>query len=209
MSDSEQANEGKKEFKGLVKTPFFTFSKPYLDFIGKGTMFHIVYFLMAAISLLLPIALIVFIAQSGLFDAGGKFVAWFIFTWLFAAFACWIGFQLWWNRRSQITDVKDAEFVVIPIVADIICTFGEWLGTLIAVIGFGGGLFGLIFLGHDLNYMFYMFGLYNLSGLGGLLIIAGPIAGFFIIIIYRALAEIIRIIVSIANSCREIANKNN
>lgn len=205
MSDSEKTNEGKKRLEGILNTPFFTFSKPYLDFIGKGTMFHIVYFLMAAISILIPIGLIIYVAQSGLFNYfGGKFIAWFIITWLFAAFACWIGFQLWWNRRSQITDVKNSEFVVIPIVADIISTFGEWVGTLIAVIGFGGGLFGLIFLGSDLNYILSAI---NMGGFGALTIIAGPIAGFFIIIISKALAEAIKIIVSIANSCRDIADK--
>jgi len=41
----------------------------------------------------------------------------------------------------------------------------------------------------------------------GLLIIARPITGFFIIILYKAIAEIIRIIVSIANNCRDIAKK--
>jgi len=207
MSDSEQTTE-KKGIKGLTKTPFFTFSRPYLDFIGKGTMFHIVYILMAIVSLIIPIALIIFVAQTGLFGwLGGKFIVWFILTWLCAAFACWIGFQLWWNRKTQITDVKNSEFVVIPIVADIICTFGEWIGTLIAIIGFAAGLFGLIFMGNNLGSILYSLGLGSLAGFGGLLIIAGPVIGFFYIIISRAIAEAIRIIVSIANSCRDIANK--
>ena len=203
MSDVEQTSE-KKGFGKFSNSPFFNFSKPYLDFIGKGTMFHIVYFLMAAVSLLIPIALIIVAVRTGIFSFGGKIIAWFIFTWFFAAFAGWIGFQLWWNRRSQITDVKNSEFVVIPIVADIVSTFGEWLGTLIAIIGFGAGLFGLIILGRDLSYVLSMI---DMDQFGGLTIILGPVAGFFIIIIAKAMAEAIRIIVSIANSCKDIAKK--
>ena len=96
------------------------------------------------------------------------------------------------------------KFVVIPIVADIVSTFGEWLGTLIAIIGFGAGLFGLIFLGRDLSYVLSYIGM---AQFGGLTIIMGPVAGFFIIIIAKAVAEAIRIIVSIANSCKDIAKK--
>ena len=203
MSDLDQTNE-KKEFGKNFNSPFFTFAKPYFDFIGKGTMFHIVYFSMAAVSILIPIGLIIFAVEMELFSIGPRGVVWFILTWLCAAFACWIGFQLWWNRKSQITDVKDSEFVVIPTVADIVSTFGEWIGTLVAIIGFSAGLFGVIILGDYLNLVLNYIGA---GQFGALIIIIGPVAGFFIIILSKAIAEAIRIIVSIANSCRDIAKK--
>jgi len=202
MSDSNE----KKGLAGLTDTPFFTLARPYLDFIGKGTMFSIVYYLMAIVSILLPIAVVVVAIQNrNIFSyVGGKGIAWFILTWLFVAAAGWIGFQLWWNRRRQVMDVKESEFVAIPIIADIVRTFGEWIGTLLAVIGFGAGLFGLLILGDELTMMLSMIGM---DQFGGALVIAGPVAGFFIILFARLVAEAMKLFVSIANSCKDIAKK--
>jgi len=201
MSDSNEKKSLSGVLENLEKTPFFTFSKPYLDFIGKGTMFSLVYYLMAIVSILVPFAFIIWAIQEGIFDyasyMGAGIIVWFIITWFFAAFAGWIGFQLWWARKSQVTEVKESEFVAIPICADIFRTFGEWLGTLIAVIGFGGGLFGLILANEFLS---------TVPG-GSALVIAGPVVGFFTILFFRLVAEGIKIFVSIANSCRDIAKK--
>jgi len=195
MSDSS----GKGNLLGAVeKSPFFTFAKPYLDFIGKGTMFTIVYILMAVASLLMPFAIIFWAANNGIFNMGAQGVTWFILTWIFTAFAGWIGFQLWWERKSQVVEVKESEFVATPIIADIVRTFGEWIGTLMAIIGFAAGLFGVIILGQYMNYV--------LPG-GPMLIAAGPVAGFFTILLFRLLAEALRVFVNIANSLRDIAKK--
>ena len=202
MSDSNE----KKGFAGFTDSPFFTLAKPYLDFIGKGAMFSIVYYLMAIVSILIPIVVIVIaIINRSIFSyVGAKGIVWFILTWFFIAAAGWIGFQLWWNRRKQVMDVKESEFIAIPIIADIVRTFGEWVGTLLAVIGFGAGLFGLIILGDELNVMLGMIGM---SRFGAALVIAGPVAGFFIILFARLIAEAMKIFVSIANSCKDIAKK--
>jgi hypothetical protein len=200
MSDSSEKGCFLKSIEG---SPFFTFAKPYLDFIGKGTMFSIVYILGAVISLLFPIAVIVLAIQSGMLQwIGATGVIWFILTWLCVCFAGWIGFQLWWNRKSQITDVKESEFVAIPICADIARTFGEWIGTFLAVIGFGGGLFALIFFRDGLNIL----GNYGIPG-GPALVLVGPIAGFFIILFFRLIAEGIKLCVSIANSLKDMSKK--
>ena len=46
---------GESKVKG---NPFFVFSKPYLDFIGKGKIFGFVYLIMAILNLLIPFAVI-------------------------------------------------------------------------------------------------------------------------------------------------------
>jgi len=196
MSDSMQTE--KRGFDALSSSPFFTFSKPYLNFIGKGTMFNLVYIVMAIVSLLFPIAVIFLAIEMRIFDYGARGIIFFIFSWLVVAFAGWIGFQLWWDRKSQIMEVKDSEFVATPIVSDIFRTFGEWTGTLIAIIGAGVGFFGLIIFPELLRYIPYG---------GPLMIIAGPIVGFFIIVFSRFLAEQLRVFAAIANNTRSIAQK--
>jgi hypothetical protein len=217
MSDSE--NNGKPAFdvKAGVDainkasgTPFFTFFKPYFNFLDKGKLFYVFYIIMAVASLLLPFALLIQVGKAGLFDyvelVGAKLIVAFIFVWLFVVLAGWIGFQLWWTRKSKIAELDKLEFVATPIVSQIFQTFGEWLGTFIGVVGFGAGLFATIILGDSASQIFRYIGLDVLSGLGFAAIIAGPLLGFVIIIATRFLAEQLRIIVSLANNTKEIAN---
>jgi hypothetical protein len=45
MSDfNDVGNDRKSKFEQMAEKPFFTFSKPYLDFISKGKIFSIVYY---------------------------------------------------------------------------------------------------------------------------------------------------------------------
>jgi MFS family permease len=205
MSDGETgANNEKGKFAAITENPFFTFAKPYLDFVGKGKIFGLVYFLMAAINLLLPFVIIVKAASSGIFKIGAKFAVAFVFAWLIILFACWIGFQIWWHRRKKVIAVAEAEFIATPIFSEILQTFGEWLGTLTGIIGAGVGLISAIFLGEDANYLFNAMGMRSM-GFGLLGIIIGPIIGFLIIIISRFLAEQMRILTALANNTKEIA----
>jgi hypothetical protein len=215
MSDLEtRGNAVKEKIAGLTGGPFFTFAKPYLDFIGKGKIFGLVYFVMAAVNLLLPFAIIFMAADSGLFKSGeAKIIFAFIFSWLVIVFACWIGFQLWWDRRTKVAAVADSEFIATPIFSELFQTFGEWLGTLIGIIGAGVGLIATIFLGGgEARYFFMQMGMGFLS-FGAAVIFIGPVIGFFIIIIFRFLAEQLRIFAALANNTKEIAvnikkNKN-
>ena len=203
MSDVETG--GKKKFEKLTGSPFFTFSKPYLDFIGKEKLFSLVYIILAVANLIIPFVVLYRVIQSkvlGYLDA--KYVFAFIFTWLVIVFACWIGFQLWWDRRKKAKDSGSSEFIAILNFSDILQTFGEWLGTLIAIIGAGGGLIAFIFLGNEINYLFQMIGLEFLS-FGAGVIILGPVIGFFILIIFRFFAELLRISAAFADNTKEIA----
>jgi hypothetical protein len=197
-------NYGEKKQGRLTDNPFFTFSKPYLDFIGGGKFFGLIYIVMAIISLILPIAIIIMAANSGIFDYGGKYVAAFIFSWLVIAFACWIGFQLWLDRKSKVKAIAASEFIATPILSELLQTFGEWAGTLIGIIGAGVGVIGSMVLGEEVGYLFEAIGL-GFMGFGVMAIAAGPLIGFFLIIISRFIAEQFRILAALANNTKEIA----
>jgi len=205
MSDFETGgSDRKKKFEKLEGGPFFTFSGPYLEFIGKEKIFGLVYIVMAVINLILPFAILFQVINSGFFEFGAKYVFAFIFTWLVIVFACWIGFQLWWNRRKKLTSIGTSEFIAISTFSEILQTFGEWLGTLLGIIGAGGGLIASIFLGNDLNYLFNAIGI-GFMRFGVAVIIIGPVIGFFIIIISRFIAEQLRVLAALANNTKEIA----
>jgi hypothetical protein len=206
MSDvDDNGNNRRKKFEQMAEKPFFIFSRPYLDFIDKSRIYSLVYFVMAAVNLILPFVILYKVIDSGFFRLGANFVFAFIFSWIVIVFACWIGFQLWWNRRKRIVNIGTSEFSATLIFSEILQTFGEWLGTLTGIIGFGAGLLASIFLGDDVNYLFRAIGMGYL-GFGPVIVIIGPVIGFFIIILFRFLAEQFRLLASLVNNTKEIAD---
>jgi len=197
----------KKKLEQTDGKPFFSFSGPYLDFIDKSKIFTFVYYVMAIVNLILPFAILYKVIDSGFFKyVGAKYVFAFVLSWIVIVFASWIGFQLWWNRRKKIVNLETSDFGTTLIFCEIIRTSGEWLGTLIGIIGAGAGLLASIFLGNDVNDLFRMIGMGYLS-FGPLIIIVGPIIGFSLIILFRFIAEQLRIFATIADSTRKMAGK--
>jgi hypothetical protein len=214
--------------KKITESPFFTFSKPPLEFLEKAKLFKLVFVLvcivMAVTSLVYPFIILGRVISSGYFNFGIKYVAAFIFVWLAIAAASWLGFHLWWSRRKKAEEISSADFIVLPFFAELLRTYGEWLGIMFGIIGAFGGLFALIFLGRFSSGMLaaILFGT-NLGGplepiLGGLagnlnnvigfvlsgaVIILGPIIGFFNIFISRFFAEMLRVLAAIANNTKE------
>ena len=195
----------------IAESPFFTFAKPYLEFISKEKLYSLFYFVMAAISLIIPFVILYASIDMGVFKAPAKYVFAFVFIWLVIGFACFIGFQLWWDRRKNVTNMDSAEFIAIPAFSEILQTFGEWLGTLFGIIGAGSALIALIFLGGDLSLFRGIAGMGSIMGFGAAGIITCPIIGILIIIFFRILAESLRIVAALANNTKEIAKniKNN
>jgi ABC-type multidrug transport system fused ATPase/permease subunit len=132
-------------------SPFYTFSELPLNFIEKHKIYKYVFificFVMAAVTIVYPFAILGRVINSGYFNFGVKYIFAFIFTWLAVLAACWLCFHLWLKRRKESEEFASSEFVALPFFAKLIRTFGEWLGILYAVIGLVGGLFSLIFLG--------------------------------------------------------------
>ena len=212
MSDAEIGKSKLKDkLEKMDRNPFFVFSKPYLDFIGKGKIFGFVYFVMAVVSLLIPFGVIYTTIDSRVFSyVGAKYIFAIIFSWLVVLFAGWIGFQIWWIRRKRVLDTASSEFIATTSFSEILQTFGEWLGTLTGIIGAGVGLIALIFLGNEANSLFRYIGLGFISS-GAVVIVAGPITGFFIIILFRFFSEQLRLFSSLVNNTKKIAAnlKNN
>jgi len=98
-------------------------------------------------------------------------------------------------------------FFSTPIITDNFQTFGEWVGTLIGIIGAGVGIIVTIFLGGSANSLFMEFGI-TITDFAPLIIIAGPVLGFIIVVLFRFIAEQIRIFASIANNTKVIAENS-
>jgi len=207
MSDiNNNGNNRRSKFERMTEKSFFSFSMPYLNFIDKNVIYSFVYFVMAVINLLLPFVILYKVIDSGFFRSGAKFIFAFVLSWIVIVFACWIGFQLWWNRRKKVVSIGTSEFSATLIFSEILQTFGEWMGTLTAIIGTGAGLLASIFLGNDINYLFKVIGIGYLN-FGVAVVIVAPIIGICIIIVFRFLAEQLRLWASIAHNMGRIAEK--
>jgi len=187
------------------------FINPYLSFIDSGKLyrkpFSWLYVLCAGINVIIPFYVLIKVIDSGIFKhAEGKYIVAFLLVWLVLCVACWVGFQIWWNRKDKVLQTSDegSEFPVTPVISHLFQTFGEWLGTYIAILGFGISLFGSIMLGSDAHYLAYSMDLpigSGLIGIGGIVLF--PFLGFAIIVVFRYFAELCRCLASIANNTKK------
>jgi hypothetical protein len=116
-------------------------------------------------------------------------------------FSAWIGFQLWWHRKGKLkqTSSQGDEFVATPVIVHFFQTIGEWLGLWFFMLGFTFGITSLM----TSNYFSEFFGFIGrLSELGISLIVVAPLGAFFIILIFRFLAEQFRALAAIGNNTR-------
>jgi hypothetical protein len=191
-----------------MENKFLTFIRPYLSFIDNGHFFRKpfswLYTLLAIVNLLIPIYVFYKASDTGIFDSPAKFVIVFLLLWVIVAFAGWVGFQLWWDRKSKIDMSSTAgdEFIATPALSHFIQTLGEWIGTWIGLVGFGFALLTTIILGEDGYYLGGNLGIPYLET-GWKAVITMPIIGFLIIVFSRFLSEQIRALSSIANNTRK------
>ena len=187
---------------------FFTFIKPYLSFIDKGDFFRKpfswLYIAFAVLNLILPFYILYTAIDNNIFDTfytPAKFIIVFILVWIVIAFAGWVSFQLWWDRKNKVTEtsVENSEFVATPVFAHFIQTFGEWIGTWIGIVGFFVALLATIILGSDAVYSIGV--PFIQSGIASIILI--PIYGFLIVVGSRFLAEMCRALASIANNTKK------
>ena len=187
---------------------FLTFIKPYLSFIDNGHLyrkpFSWLYAILAIINLILPLYVFYMAIDNEIFYRPAKFIIVFLLVWIIMAFASWVSFQLWWDRKSKIIDtsIEGDEFVATPVFSHLIQTIGEWLGTWIGIVGFGTALLTTIILGDEGYYLSRQIG-FSFLETGWLFIILMPIYGFLIIVTTRFLAEQLRALASIANNTKK------
>ena len=179
------------------------FIDPFLSYIDSGKLFRKpfswLYVLMAVVNALIPFYAIYKVIDTGILSyGGGKVIFAFFLVWLFLVAACWVGVQIWWNRKDKVleTSAEGSEFPITPVISHCIQTFGEWIGCFIAIFGFGISLIGPIFLGEATSFLPMM----NYGFLG---IILFPIFGFLYIVFMRFIAEMFRALASIANNTKK------
>jgi hypothetical protein len=128
----------------------------------------------------------------------------FISVLITIAFACWIGFQIWWDRKDKIDIISSSQddFIAIPVFSHFVQTLGEWLGTWVAIVGFVFSLLTTIILGGEGAYLSQGLGPWFLN-ISAISIILMPIYGFLIVISARVFAEALRALVSIANNTKK------
>jgi len=195
-----------------MENKFLTFISPYLSFIDKGHLFRKpfswLYVIIAIINLLLPLYILYQAIDNRIFDAEFKITITFLLAWLIIAFAGWVSFQLWWDRKTKITFSSDdnAEFVATPAFSHLIQTLGEWLGTWIGLVGFGFALLTTVILGEQGHYLSYQLGIPMVGeylGSGWTYVFLMPIYGFLIIVLTRFLSEQIKALSAIANNTKK------
>lgn len=191
-----------------MNNKFLTFIKPYLSYIDNGHLyrkpFSWLYAILAIINLIFPIIVLYQAIDNNIFKAEGKFIVVFLLVWLVIAFAGWLSFQLWWDRRSKVntSSAQGDEFVATPVFSHLTQTIGEWLGTWIGIVGFSVALFTTIFLGDEGSFLIRQLGI-GFMETGVFFIVLMPIYGFLIIVVTRFLAEQFRALASIANNTRQ------
>ena len=191
-----------------MENKLLTFIRPYLSFIDNGHFFRKpfrwLYTLLAIVNLLIPIYVFYQASDNRIFDSPAKFVIVFLLLWVIVAFAGWVGFQLWWDRKSKIDMSSTAgdEFIATPALSHFIQTLGEWIGTWIGLVGFGFALLTTIILGDEGYDIEESLGIPYLNT-GWMAILTMPIVGFLIIVFSRFLAEQIKALSAIANNTKK------
>lgn len=193
-----------------MKNKFFTFISPYLNFIDRGDMFRKpfswLYALLAIINLLVPFITLFWAIEKNIFEYGdSKVLITFFFVWIIIAFASWVSFQLWWDRRIKVTQttIEGDEFIATPVFSHYIQTLGEWIGTWVGIVGTAISLSFTIIMGDVGNYLLQDFDIpFFEAGIASIILM--PIYGFLIIVFGRFLAETFRALSSIANNTKKI-----
>jgi hypothetical protein len=206
-TDFDLTNSKFESISGLPENIFLSI-RPFINYIDNGLLFRNpfswLYALLAVVNLILPIYIVYQAADNRIFDAPTKFIIVFLLLWIIIAFASWVSFQLWWDRKSKVisTSSEGDEFVATPVFSHLIQTIGEWLGTWIGIVGFSVALLTTLILGDEGYYLSRQLGL-GFMKTGFFFIILMPIYGFLIIVATRFLAEQFRALSSIANNTRK------
>ncbi|MCC6599386.1 MAG: hypothetical protein IT223_01785 [Crocinitomicaceae bacterium] len=156
----------------------------------------------------MPLFILYQIIDNRIFDAPFKFAITALLVWAIIAFAGWLSFQLWWDRKTKITFSSDdnAEFVATPVFSHLIQTMGEWLGTWIGLVGSGFALLSTIILGEEGFYLGHQLQIPFLGeflGSGWVFVFLMPIYGFLFIVLTKFLAEQIKALSAIANNTKQ------
>lgn len=180
--------------------------KPLFDYIDSGKLFRQpIQWLYYAQGVVFAIFMLYSISlTSYMFKIGGIaiVVAVFIIILMIALSAFSV---LYWFKRGNdvgIDTPKGARFVAIPVIANIVRCFGEYVGIVMAVSGVFIGVFAGIFwlFSKELQYI--------MDICPFILIVVGPVVGYLHLLFNRFISEMMLAIASIANDTHELATFN-
>jgi len=204
----DTSNQNQAEYKSLnEKKPIKMvtgFIEPGLSYVDSGKMFRQpfswLYILLAAGSLILPFYILYVIISGNMLSIDAENTIAVLLAWVFLVAACWVGFQIWWNRKDKVllSSNEGAEFPITPVFSHFVQTIGEWLGAFIAIAGFGIALVGTII--QNSNIGFLSSEIFN-GGFENIIVL--PVMGFLTICFSRFLAEMFRCLTSIANNTKK------
>lgn len=199
-----------------MNNSFLVIFKPLFSSMDNGSFyrhpFTWLYSSFAILNFIIPFFILYQIYDTGIFEAQTKIITTVMLLWLFIALACFIGFLLWWNGKSNhvFQSIEEKQFIVTPMYSHFIQTFGEWLGMWVGIVGFGFALITTIILGKQAHYFNMDFDL-PMSNLllnsGWVYIILMPIYGFMICLLFRFISEQMRALSIIADNTK-INNPN-
>jgi hypothetical protein len=189
-----------------MKSNFFMFASPIFNSIDSGTFFKRpfawLYILMAILNWFVPVYFIIKLSDNNyLFEEGNSIILIGVTLLVLGSLiGSWLGFQLWWHRKGKLkeTSSNGDEFVATPIFAHLFQTIGEWIGIWLFTIGVVVGFAALI----GSSDVSYALGLGALTDFGFAAILIAPLASFFVILIFRFLAEQFRALAAIGNNTR-------
>lgn len=161
-----------------------------------------IYFALSILHVLFPIFFVIVLFKRGLFRNPSLSSIIALSLTIAAVFlVCYIGFQLWWRRREKLCFMikEDDTYVSIPLLAHFVQTWGEWVGIMITIFGIILGLTtGIFGATGDFSYILGKASSVFVYGYLGVLI--SPLQGFSIILISRGFAELLNVMVTIAEN---------
>lgn len=190
-----------------MENQFLTFIKPFLTYIDEGHLFRKpfkwLYTLLAIINLLFPLTVLYTAIENEIFKSPGKILMVFLLMWILLAFGGWLGFQLWWDRKSKVSafTTNSDEFIATPTLAHFIQTLGEWLGTYIGVVVTGVAIIFTVLVDQQGEWMLSLIDLPFLQT-SFQAILTMPVVGFLVIVVARFISEQIRALAAIANNTK-------
>lgn len=175
---------------------------PVLGFIDSGKFFRQpfkwLYIIIGVLNIIIPIAMIIGVSNGWDYMQGAMRFA-MVLNILVAILVAFLGFLIWYKRAQNLKcDAgESSRFIAIPLVANLLQTYGEWIGMIIGVGGFFTALIGFIFGGSILYYYHINF----------LVVILMPVVGYVLVVFFRFLAEGCLALANIANSAQSIDRK--
>ncbi len=132
---------------------FFNFVNPFLEGLDNGTLFSKafvwIFMGMAVLNLGFPFYLLYCAVDYSIFDQEPLVITAVFLATLVFTFSSWIGFQLWWNRKSDLPQIFSGKspYFITPALAHLIRTTGEWLGSLILLNSLFGSILVILITG--------------------------------------------------------------